>query len=81
MTIMIISGILLFVKLNEISDVRNAFQSEKKWLRLTIIFFCISFIIRIVCASCWIANTKILTSVDNEVISVQIELIITIVCD
>mmetsp|Transcript_4568 Transcript_4568/g.5654 ORF Transcript_4568/g.5654 Transcript_4568/m.5654 type:complete len:84 (+) Transcript_4568:453-704(+) len=47
---MITAVVLLFRQLNAISDVRNAFKSEKRAVLLTMIFFCLSDTIRIILA-------------------------------
>ena len=48
---MIVSGILLFRQLNVLADTRDAFNSEKKTVFLTMIFFCLSFLVRLLIAS------------------------------
>lgn len=59
---------------------RNAFKNEKKFVMLTMVFFCMSFVIRIILASLQLARIYVLSEYE-EVVSVQLEIVTNIFCD
>ena len=59
---------------------RNAFKNEKKFVMLTMVFFCMSFVIRIILASLQLARFYVLSEYE-EVVSVQLEIVTNIFCD
>ena len=77
---MISSGVCLFRQLNAIADTRNAFKSEKRTVLLTMIFFCLSFLTRIVTASLELAGVHSVVTL-AEVPLVQLEIFMTVIND
>ena len=78
--IMVWSGVSLFRQLNDISDTRNAFKAEKRTVMLTMIFFCVSFLMRIIMAILELANFYLSTKM-GEVALVNFELCTTVIND
>lgn len=80
--IMVWSGVSLFRQLNDISDTRNAFKAEKRTVMLTMIFFCVSFLMRIIMAILELVNFYLSTKIKmGEVALVNFELCTTVIND